>query len=139
VPTVAYTYRFPYGYSPQGRPFPILSIRLLNPSDTARSVEVAAYLDSDTERSLFDGTLALALGIDLLRGQRISYSSATGTGMDAFLHPVKIRHPELGQFDLEVGFSSVTLARNLLGRDFFNLVQIGFREHHLIFYVTPEP
>ena len=139
MPTVTYTYRFPYGYSSQGQPFPILPIQLLNPADTRRSVEVAAYLDSGTERSLFDGTLALALGIDLLHGRRITYFSAGGTGIDAFVLPVKIRHPELGQFDLEVGFSSITLARNLLGRDFFNLVQIGFREHHLLFYITPEP
>lgn len=139
MPTVTYTYHFPYGYSPQGRPFPILPIQLFNPSDKARSVEVAAYLDSGSERSLFDGTLARALGIDLLRGQRFTCFSAGGASIDAFLHPVAIQHPELGQFALDVGFSSVTLARNLLGRDFFNLVQVGFREHHLVFYVTPEP
>jgi hypothetical protein len=139
VPTITYTYQFPYGYSPQGRPFPILSLRLLNPTDTALSVEVAAYLDSGTDRSLFDGTLTHALGIDLLRGKRITFLSTGGTGIGAFLHPVKISHADLGQFDLDVAFSSVALARNLLGRDFFNLVQVGFREHHLVFYVTPEP
>lgn len=97
------------------------------------------YLDCGAERSLFSGTLAAPLGIDLLQGRRIAYFSAGGMRMDAFLHAVQIQHPELGQFDLEVGFSSVSLARNLLGRDFFNLVQLGFREHHLVFYVTPEP
>jgi hypothetical protein len=139
VPTVAYTHEFPYGYSPEGRPFPILPIRLLNPRDLARSVEVAAYLDSGTDRSLFDGTLTHALGMDLPRGKRIAFFSTGGIGIDAFLHRVKISHPDLGEFDLDIGFSSVTLARNLLGRDFFNLVQVGFREHHLVFYVTPEP
>ena len=48
--------------------------------------------------------------------------------MEACLHAVRLSHPELGCFDLEIGFSPFPLRRNLLGRDFFNLVQIGFRE-----------
>jgi hypothetical protein len=38
-----------------------------------------------------------------------------------------------------VGFSSGEIHRNLLGRDFFNLAQIGFRERHLTFFITPSP
>ena len=41
--------------------------------------------------------------------------------------------------DLDIGFSTVPLRRNLLGRDFFNLVQIGFRERQQVFYVRGEP
>jgi hypothetical protein len=48
-------------------------------------------------------------------------------------------HPDLGSFTLEVGFSSTDIHRNLLGRDFFNLAQIGFRERFLTLYVTPAP
>jgi hypothetical protein len=139
VPTITYTYQFQYTYDPKGDPFPILPVRVLSTASPGLVVEVDAYLDSGAERSLFSGTLAIPLGIDLLRGRRIAYFSAGGMRMDAFLHPVTIRHPELGQFDLEVGFSSVALARNLLGRDFFNLVQVGFRERQLVFYITPEP
>jgi hypothetical protein len=31
------------------------------------------------------------------------------------------------------------IQRNLLGRDFFDLVQVGFRENHSEFYVEPSP
>jgi len=40
---------------------------------------------------------------------------------------------------LEVGFSSVTIKHNLLGRDFFSLLQIGFRERRQTIYVSLEP
>jgi len=33
----------------------------------------------------------------------------------------------------------VEISRNLIGRDFFNLVQVGFREKYLTFYLTPTP
>ena len=35
--------------------------------------------------------------------------------------------------------ASVRIKRNLLGRDFFNLLQIGFRERRQVFYVSLEP
>jgi len=59
--------------------------------------------------------------------------------MEGIIHPVRLSHPDLSDFDLEVGFSTVPLRRNLLGRDFFSMVQIGFRERHQVFYVKAEP
>jgi len=138
VPTVTYTYQFPYRQSRAGGPFPILPITIANPRQPARAVDAIAYLDSGAQRSLFDGTLARLIGLDLFGGHRLPFASAAGMSIDALLHAVRLSHPELGTFDLEIGFSSVPLRRNLLGRDFFNLVQIGFRERHLVFYVTPE-
>ena len=37
-------------------------------------------------------------------------------------------HDSLGVNELMIAFSETRLTRNLLGRDFFNLFQIGFRE-----------
>lgn len=66
-------------------------------------------------------------------------ASAAGFSIDTIVHPIRLSHPDLGDFNLEIGFSTVPLRRNLLGRDFFNLVQIGFRERQQVFYVKTEP
>ena len=52
---------------------------------------------------------------------------------------MRLFHGDLGEFELEIGFSESPIRRNILGRDFFNLLQIGFRERYLVFYVTPTP
>jgi hypothetical protein len=112
---------------------------MVNPHRSATGVEIEAYLDSGAQRSLFDGSIARMVGLDLLAGRRLQLATAAGTGLEAFVHAVGLSHPELGQFELEVGFSSGHVRRNLLGRDFFNLVQIGFRERHSLFYLSPHP
>ena len=45
-----------------------------------------------------------------------------GTVLTATSHPVRLSHSDPGDFELEVGFTSVRIKRNLLGRDFFNLL-----------------
>jgi len=105
----------------------------------ARSTDIIAYLDSGAQRSLFDGTLAMSIGLDLLAGHRLMFGSAVGFSIEGTIHPVRLSHPDLASFDLEIGFSTVPLRRNLLGRDFFNLVQIGFRERQQLFHVRVEP
>ena len=40
---------------------------------------------------------------------------------------------------MELRFSIGQIQRNLLGRDFFNLMQIGFRERHLEVFLTASP
>lgn len=137
--TASYEYRMEYGHDREGRRFPTLTFRMLTPVDSSSIVDVEAYLDCGAERSLFDGRIGGLLGIDLLSGQPLRYESATGSGLSANIHPVRLVHAELGTFDLRAGFTTGELRRNLLGRDFFNLVQIGFRENQLAFFVTPTP
>ena len=95
--------------------------------------------DRQRRTVMINRRMAIDYGLDLMAGRRLSFASATGMSIEAMLHAVRLSHPELGHFDLEVGFSTAPLRRNLLGRDFFDLAQIGFRERHLVFYVTPEP
>jgi hypothetical protein len=102
-------------------------------------LDIDAYLDSGAERSLFEGWITRAIGLDLLAGRTIPYASLTRQTIEGRLHPVRLSHPSLGHFELEVGFSTGNISRNILGRDFFNLIQVGFRENHLAFYVTPTP
>lgn len=136
---VRYDNEFPYSYDLNGERFPRLTIRLTNPASPDEAVDVDAYLDSGAQRSLFDGRIGRAIGIDLLTGKERQYESTTGSSIAGMLHRVRLAHADLGLFDLELGFSTVHIKRNLLGRDFFDLVQIGFRERRLAFYVTPRP
>ncbi len=137
--TVVYQYEYPYRYTEKGNRYPLLQIRLANLTDSSNVLEVDAYLDSGTARSLFDGQLAQAIGLDLMAGQEESYSPTAGGSMWARIHRVGIEHPDLGRFQLEVGFSDIPIRRNLLGRDFFALVQVGFRERNSTFYLTNVP
>jgi hypothetical protein len=137
--TVDYEYEYLYRYVDQDNRYPLLQIQLVNMSDPKRAFEVDAYLDSGAARSLFDGQLASAIGLDLMAGEQKRYSSTAGSIVWARLHKVRFEHPDLGSFQLEAGFSEAGVIRNLLGRDFFALVQIGFREKHSTFYLTSSP
>lgn len=136
--TVSYTYQFNYREF-SGRRYPILQLSVSNPGDPEQAVDIDAYLDSGAERSLFTGSIARAVGLDLLSGTTKKYTSTAGSSVEARLHRVKLSHPNLGNYNLEIGFSVGDIQRNLLGRDFFNEVQIGFRERHFSYYVTPTP
>ncbi len=137
---VSYQYQFPYPYDERtGRSFPRLAFTVVNRQDLSRSLDVDAYLDSGAERSFFNGEIATALGIELLGGEECPYATTTGAEIHGRVHPVRLSHPELGSFDLEVAFSLDRIQRNLLGRDFFALTQIGFREQHSMIFVTPSP
>lgn len=138
--TVDYAHEFSYSYDEaSGRSYPRLTLRLSNRSDPQQAIDVEAYLDSGAERSLIDGRLAKALAIELLEGPEIVFQSAAGSQIKARLHGVRLSHDLLGTFDMEVGFSTGNVSRNLLGRDFFSRVQIGFRESRLMLYMTTSP
>lgn len=136
---VSYDHEYTYPYDDRGERCPILHIQLANPADALMAVEVDASIDSGTGKSLFDGELLPAIGLQLMDGQRQLYSSAGGYQLWAWLHQVIVSDPDLGSFRLKVGFSEVKIRRNLLGRDFFALIQIGFRERHSAFYMTSTP
>lgn len=137
--TVVYDHEFAYPHDMDGTRYPRLTLRGSNPADLAQAVDFEVYLDSGAQRSLLNGWIATSIGIDPLQGLPLSYEPTVGIALTATLHTIRLDHSNLGTFELEVGFSSGPIRRNLLGRDFFNLVQIGFREHQLTFYVTTAP
>ena len=137
--TVEYDHEFPYTHDDYGKLFPRLTLQLSNPSNEEQAVDLDAYLDSGAEMSLFDGSLSEILGLDLLSGEEWSFVSTAGRALTARLHRIRIVHPVLGTFDLNVGFSTAGISRNLLGRDFFARIQIGFREHQSVVYMTAQP
>ena len=136
--SVPYNFAFNYPFLNHRR-FPALQIRVASLCAPDQAVETAAYLDSGTELSLFNGDIARSIELDLLAGQPKTYQSTSGAAIEARLHRVRLSHAILGDFDLEVGFSLSRISRDLLDRDFFNCIQIGFRENQLAFYVTPTP
>ncbi|OGP30829.1 MAG: hypothetical protein A2038_06005 [Deltaproteobacteria bacterium GWA2_57_13] len=137
--TVTYEFRFEYPRNPEDNPFPILQLRVLNPSDPLRGIDVDAYLDSGAEYSLFNGWIAKSLGLSLLEGVPRKYGPIIGEVIEGRVHQVRLSHPNLGYFDIDIGFSLGQIRRDILGRDFFNQVQIGFREKQLSYYITPTP
>ncbi len=136
---ISYDFELDYSHSAEGKLCPLLRLVASIAGDPAAAVELEAVLDSGAERSLFNGKIGLALGLDVLRGPEISFSSVAGSLLSANLHSVRLSHADLGTFELEVAFSTGEIRRNILGRDFFDLVQVGFREHQLKLFVTPTP
>ena len=137
--TIHYPFQIDYSYDEDGNLLPRLAFALSLPRNPGKRVDIDAYLDSGSERSLIDGWVGRSLGLDVLSGPRLGYETTMGTVLTATLYTVRLSHDDLGDFELEVGFTSVNIKRNLLGRDFFNLLQIGFRERRQMFYVSLEP
>ena len=135
--SVAYSQAFPYLDLGAGAS-PAIQV-VVGPLDGRDGIEVDAYLDSGASDSLFNGELLQGLGMDLFDGRERGYQGTNRTVVKARLHRVQLSHDRLGSFELEVGFSIEPISRNLLGRDFFNLIQLGFREHQRRFFVEPSP
>lgn len=137
--TVSYAYQFNYPSDSNGNPFPILQLRVFNPSDREKGLDIEGYLDSGAEYSLLNGWIARSIGLDLLTGTKRNYSPARGDPIVGRVHRVTFSHPTLGNFEIEIGFSTEPIRREILGRDFFSQIQIGFREKQLSYYITPAP
>ena len=136
--TVVYSHDFPYRYLAE-QDCPGIVVTISNEVDRHQAVDIDAHLDSGAGRSLLDGQIAGAIGLELLAGRPTRFSWTAGAPVEARLHRVRLSHPLLGDFPLEVGFSLDPIRRNLLGRDFFAYIQIGFREQRLSFYIEPVP
>ena len=117
----------------------MLQIEIVNPIDPAQRVDVDAYLDTGASRSVFFGWIPAAIGLALLDGQPITYVNNMGHEQEGRGLNVLVGHPDLGQFPLDIGFAMWDAPRSLLGRDFLNLVQVGFRERQQAFYIEPSP
>jgi len=135
---VSYQHQFDYLSDGGSSSFPGIRTRISLPADPANGIEVVAHLDSGAQQSIFDGEISQVIGLDLMSGRPQVYQSTSRGQVNAMLHNVRLSHPILGTFDLEVGLTTTRIYRNLLGRDFFNLFQVGFRERYRQFLLTPE-
>ena len=135
---VAFEHAFEYPFDARGTRVPALRFRVSSPPSREQGVDVFAALDTGAERSIFVGELAPAIGLDLLGGRTMEFRSAAGLTVATRLHKVRFEHEVLEPMELEVAFSTGALSRNLLGRDFFELFQVGFREQWMEFYLSQE-
>jgi len=138
VVTVIYQYECNYRDLGSGG-VPVLALSVSLPDNPQLAIDVDAHLDSGAERSLFNGFIIPSLGRELLTANWKSFSPTAGDGIVGYLHRVRLDVPDIGNFELEVGFSDRQIRRNLLGRDFFNLIQIGFRETQLQYFLNTTP
>ena len=122
-----------------GGSFPGLIVAVEKPTVPTGSLEIRAELDSGAEYSLFDGEVATAIGLDLFSGKPFTFDTTSGATIDARILRIVLRHVELGTFELPLRFSTGKIFRNILGRDFFDLIQIGFRERHLMVFLEAAP
>ena len=138
---VEYGHSFPYLFDQATRKsFPGLQFDLSLPGNFHVTAYTRAHLDTGAELSLFDGALVVpTLGIDLMAGPEVALNSAGTFALSARIHRLEISHPMLGSFTLDAAISTVPIARNLLGRDFFEHIQIGFREFHHTFHIATGP
>ena len=139
MPTIEYRHQFPYLYGEDRGQFPGLLIDLCRPGELEEYVTIQAHLDTGAEYSLFDGELATGIGLRLMEGEDFAFSFTSGEPLIAKRHRVAVGHSELGRFELVVAFSTSRIRRNILGRDFLGLVQVGFRECQGELYLTPTP
>jgi hypothetical protein len=119
--------------------FPVLQVEIINPADPTQRVDVDAYVDTGASRSVFFGWIPDAIGLVLLDGRPITYANNMGHEQEGRTLSVRVGHPDLGEFPLDIGFAMWEAPRSLLGRDFLNLVQVGFRERFQAFYIEPSP
>jgi hypothetical protein len=138
---VTYDHSFTYSIDKSsGKSFPGLEFRVSFPEVVDRAIDVKAYLDTGAELSVFDGALLVPrLGIDLMAGREVRLNAAAGFAISARTHRLVLSHAQLGKFTLDAAISTVPISHNLLGRDFFQHLQIGFREFHQTFLVANAP
>jgi hypothetical protein len=136
--TITYAHEFSYLDSGDDY-FPMLQFSLQASNHEAEAVDVDTFLDSGARYSLFDGAILAAIGLTLMDGPARVYQPVAGLRIEARVHRVRLAHERLGDFEFEIGFSTGAIKRNLLGRDFFNLIQVAFREHHLRFFIESTP
>lgn len=131
--TIRYEHTFNYFVLPTGKRRPGLLIQIRN---GGVQLDTKAFLDSGAEYSLFTGKFAPALGLDLIAGRPRAYRTINNTVINGYVHPVSVYVPEVGEFPIQLGFSLHQITTNILGRDFFDLVKIGFDEHEQVFHLS---
>jgi hypothetical protein len=136
--TITYPHDFPYTDMGNGH-FPMLQFIIQSPNEQAEAIDVDGFLDSGASYSLFDESILAAIGLDLMGGPARLYQPVAGPQIEARVHRVRPAHDRLGNFTLDIGFSTGPISRNLLGRDFFDLIQVGFREHHRTLLIDATP
>lgn len=113
----------------------MLPVRLLLGS---LEFDLDALVDTGAEDSLFDGHLVRAAGGDLFSGPQQDFQGFMGASTVGYRHRCRLL---VGGLDLalEVHFSTVSLSRQVLGRDVLQYFLLGVRERAGELYLAPDP
>lgn len=130
-----FQYVYPYRPLQSGTPSPCLPVEL---SVGTLSKEFRALVDTGAERTMFDGSLLVDAGLDLLSGPRALFHGFMGARTVGHLHRVKLT---LAGRTLDIGvyFSTVPVDRPVLGRDVLEFFVVAFRERTMELHVAHEP
>ena len=97
-----------------------------------------ALFDIGSQYCLFNGSLALGIGISLLEGKPIVLSSLGGQ-VQGYLHRINVEIQGF-RFAVDAVFSLNPIRRELLGRhSLFEQVTWGLRESQQEIYFSPKP
>lgn len=125
----------PYGYVPSQGSLPAMVVTLIGPTGEE---DVLAIVDTGAAYSIFNGSRASALGIDLLRGPVVHLTSLGGP-LDGRLHRIDVEIQGT-RFGCEVLFSLGHIPRELIGRhSLFSQIRFGIRESLQRIYFHPRP
>lgn len=116
---------------------PAFLVTMQNPAQRNRTCDTLGFVDTGAQRTLFDGELTQALGIDIFAGQKQDFSFTQGGSLSARQHEVVLAHPAFGSLRFTLCFSLGPIHRNLLGRDFLEHMQLGIRQYDRRLLVAP--
>lgn len=137
--TLPFAHEIPYVIDTAGDKVPALRLGLSHPTQAEDAISITGHLDSGASRTVLQGPLARAIGLEIMDGRLIPLRAAVGASLEGRLHRVRLFHEILGDHEMEVAFATFALARNLLGLDFFNLYKICFHERYQRLLMDREP
>jgi hypothetical protein len=138
--SIDYNFEYPYRpMGPDGLHFPVLQVGLENPNDSERQVDTFVYVDSGSRITVLDGEIAQDIGINFTEGEEQQLGSIAGGSIQGWLNNINLHLEGFPPVLLRVAFvdPSFKIRRQLLGRDFFYHVQIGFWEYARLLYLSP--
>ncbi len=104
---VSYSHALSYGYD-SGRGRPMLRVQVGNPRNRDLAIQTLAHLDSGTDMTIFRGDVCSVIGIELMAGpeKRFQTSVIGASSLVAHVHRAKLVHEVLGEYDIEIAFST---------------------------------
>ena len=117
--------RFPYQPIEPGKLGPVVPVRIFG----RRPILVDAFIDSGADLSLFDASVAEALGIDHQKGTKLRITMGDGDQITAYRYQLLVQFSRY-TFKAPICFSTALGSGfNLLGRSgFFDKFRICFHE-----------
>ncbi len=134
MPNLDFPYTFPYGYLERASREPVLPIRLILRGE---AIDLQVLVDTGAERTLLEGVHLRPVGIDIFRGNEVTFKGFLGSGMVAYEHPARLQVAGI-ELDMSIAFSTQPMSRQVLGRDVLEYLILGIREKALELYVSPE-